>query len=266
VQEKNQFLLGLLSHLLQICGARPVETLDEFNEKANKVKETMQRFQKAEEEALDVLELASRRKKQMQAEREAAAAAEKEAARIREETEDKERKEIEAEVFKKEQEAAAAAAVADRERRALMTAEKSSPVPQEVFQEDAEKILNIQREAMLQKQVEEKMRRNKLLADRKRREEKLSRESAMAVLYEREQQLMDERKEQKELKIMEKEDARSRHAAAYYLECQIAEITSVLAKERSEDIARFRRYLLFSVCILNNYKCINANLLLVKKR
>ena len=236
-----------MSHLLQICGARPVETLEEFNEKANKVKETMERFQKAEEEALDVLELASRRKKQLQAEREAAAAAaaaEMEAARLREEAEEKERKEIEAEFLKKEQEAAAAA---ERDRRALTTAEEKSSILQEqAVQEETEKIRSIQREAMLIKQLEDKKRRNQLLAERKRREEKLSRESAIAVLYEREQQLMDERKELKELKIMEKEDARSRHAAAYYLECQIAEISSVLAKERSDEIARFRRYSLFS--------------------
>ena len=249
-QEKNQFVLGLLSHMLQICGARPVESLNEFNEKANKIKEAMMRFQKAEEETLDVLELAARRKKQLQDEREAALAAaaaaaavsaqaEAEEARIREEAEEEKRKQLEAQRIIEEREEAALRSAQELARR---QAEKTQiEIDAANAAEESEKAIAVQRELMLQKRNEEKKRKILMLAERKRREEKISREIAMAALYEREQRIMDERREILEIRKMEKEDTRSRFAASYFIECQIAEISAELAKQRAEEIAKYRR-------------------------
>lgn len=234
--------------MFQICGAHPVETLEEFNEKAAKIKEAMEKFQKVEEEALDVLELASRRKKQLQLEREAALAAAADAA-ARAEAYAKEealkKLDIEAEETKR----------VEVEIPVLSSRTQNTPPINETVDNDAadaDTILSFQKAAAAQKLLEDKKRKHLLAAERIKREQKLSRDAAMAVLYEREQTAMDNKREIQETKKMTKEDERSRHAASYFIECQIADMSAELAKERADELAGYRRYILILAFIINH--------------
>jgi hypothetical protein len=250
LQEKTTYILGLFSHMFQICGAKPVETLDEFNEKARKVREAMESFQRAEQETFDVLELAAKRKKQQQEEREAAEAAAAAAANAANAALALEEVDAESSIDHTIFEEEAAARFAEDER--LPTREREGTADSgrktanddnsDVRNEEEEaKLLSIQQAAIAQNRLDEKKRKHALKAERRRREEKLSREAAMAVLYEREQEAMDSRREAAELKKMAKEDSRSRHAANFFIECQIAEMSAELAKQRFSELNGYRR-------------------------
>jgi hypothetical protein len=87
----------------------------------------------------------------------------------------------------------------------------------------------------------EKLRRTQLNIERKKRQMRQSRQSQLEILYLREQEERDRQQERRETKQMTKEDKRSRFAAEYAMECEVAEISKKIAKEKAKELRKLRR-------------------------
>lgn len=235
VQERNSFILGLISNLAQMCGIHPSDVVV-VEEKSSDV----------DDEVFDVLALSEVRKKQREAEIKEKKRAEyerilAEKASIEKETEE-EATRIEKELKELAKKEAADLAI-EREYAAhemvrleiIRREEEAALLDQE---RELERIENDNRRERLNT---EKEKRLKLADERRRREAWAAKKAEMDVLYDKEREVAEMKNEARELKAMAKEEFRCHHAEDYFKECEIAERSADLSKHKSKLLIQSRK-------------------------
>jgi chemotaxis protein histidine kinase CheA len=248
LQERNSYILGVISNLAQICGIKPTkeriaESLshaqhDELEDEEELVEEVAEVF--------DVIAMAEQRREQQA--RENAAAAE-EQKRLDEErfnekqkrrSEKRERKEARQAELKLQEDAVVELERQEREARvaeeARLRAEKASKEAHEAAEKE-----KAEAEKRRLKHQAEKEKRSRLAEERQRREQKAIRQAELEIFYERERLAKEQLSEERELIKMAKEDMRSRFAAEYAAALELSFRTAILAKEKAAELMRLRR-------------------------
>jgi hypothetical protein len=248
LQERNAYILGVISNLAQICGIRPTkENIDTSLEHAQH-DELDDEEELAEDvaEVFDVIAMAEKRRHQEVLESTKAA----EELRLKEEelyiekqkrkSEKREMKETRAAELKRQQEVTAELerqqmeALAEEEARAKLDKE-AREVAAAAEREHAEA------EKRRLKYQADKEKRSRLAEERVRREQKAIRQAELEVFYERERLAREQLDEEKELIKMAKEDMRSRFAAEYSAAVELAFRGAVLAKQKAAELMRLRK-------------------------
>jgi hypothetical protein len=91
------------------------------------------------------------------------------------------------------------------------------------------------------RRAKDKMQRAQANLERKKRMLKQARQQELEVFYERERNERERAAEKRELKVMHKEDLRSKFAEDFRIECQIIELSKEIAKEKAIDLKALRR-------------------------
>lgn len=200
-QERSSFVLGLISNLVQICGIKPVVTLEKFNEETEKDRQMKLEQQILKEKEEDVLELARRRKKKLEEEEKIKFQLEQEAMEKNNfptEYSDENNEEIDWMEMSHN---------SGNSKTDLLP--ESKAFTNTIIDKEAEELEQIAaRKALVKKKMEEKKKAAKIALERKKREDKLLSQSSLDVFYERERILRDLKNEAHERKIMLKEDER----------------------------------------------------------
>lgn len=242
LQERNTFMLGLISNLAQMCGFQPIRETVIERVKAEKEAEEKALQQKAELEMFDVLDLASRRKQEQKRategkiEQERLEEEERQALLLQQE----ENEFITRKTLIAEEEAQMIARAREQEE-ATRKDEKDRLAAAESKAEAEEQRLEKERKSVEARKAAELSKRNQMVADRRKRELQATINAERQVFYQREQEEKDRKRELQEVIKMRKEDARSKFAADYQIECEIAEISAKLSKIKAQELERHRR-------------------------
>lgn len=235
IQERNGFILGLVTNAAMLCGINPL-VLEDGRKKNGDV----------DEEIFDVLVMAERRREQIaREEQEAKEQAKREEQerkkkrrearqlnRAEREEEEREQRRIQAE----EEELQRAADEEKSRLEGLRQLDEAGRLAQEVKdKEDKDE------EAKRERQIVEREKRAKLALERKQRELKAARKAEMEVLYEKERLYAEQKLEAREILLMEKEDSRSVFAREYHRHCMLLEESNKLAAEKAQLLHEYRR-------------------------
>lgn len=235
IQERSSFLLGFISQLVQLCGihassAPPVAAVNNASSSENSVTESNS---ESIDEILDVLNLGGSNDTTTKHDHSSSMRADDDLSVVSATTVTP----SSASNDRRSQTANRKVEATNEEKR------QSDEINREMkLQEEQElAFAKEQRQYAKEQQAADKLRRSQIAADRKKRDLKAARDTELQYLYQREQEEAEQKAESKELQKMSKEDRRSKFAAEYYIECQIAENSAILAKERAITLAAYRK-------------------------
>lgn len=86
-----------------------------------------------------------------------------------------------------------------------------------------------------------RLHKQRLLLERKKKQLKQQRQSELEIFYQREQEAWDQQHEFYERKKMSKEDYRSKCAAEYFYQCEINEASKLIAKEKAQEMKYWKK-------------------------
>jgi len=231
LQERTNFILGLVGNLAQICGIHPswqAVAAAGGRQKAN-----------ADDDFMDVLRASEERAAKREEERRAAEAAriqkereKREAKRQRKDAKaamkDKERRELEEAAAKRLAEESAAAEEMAREREQQM-AEEAARVAAEVAR---------RRRALRDEEKEAQIKRAE---ERKRRADERAYEQMLQAIYQQSVEFGDQETAREEILLMEREDIRSHYANQFFHYEEACARSQAIARDKLNEVFYFRR-------------------------
>ena len=244
LQERTEFLLGVVGNLAQLCGApawggggTPPRTASRGGALGSRGGGVT--FDQEDDEMFDVLKLAEGRAEKRTAEREAA-----EAARAAAERDKKSLKRAKRDAKMAAKEAERVEAEAGAARRLAKETAAADAAQREGEWEAAEKAaLRVEAEQRaLKARLEGEREANAArLAERQRRREDQVREQMLQELHTQSQEYLDELRSHHEWGLMEREDFRSQCALQYHLYEEACAHTLAVAAQRTGELFASRR-------------------------
>ena len=231
LQERTNFILGLVGNLAQICGIHPswqAVAAASGRQKAS-----------TDDDMMDVLQMSEERAAKREEERQAA-----EVARVQKEREKREAK---------RQRKDAKAAVKDKERRELEEAAaqrlaEESAAAEEMAREreqqvaaEAARVAAEEARRRRERRDEEKEAQVQRAEERKRRAEERKREQILQAILQQSVELGDQETARQEVLLMEREDTRSHFANQYYHYEVACARSQVIARDKLNEVFYFRR-------------------------
>eukprot|EP01040_Poterioochromonas_malhamensis_P013046 gene13046-14311_t len=232
LQERNSFVLSIISNLAKLYGIQSYSSL------ASNAAATMARNQKKkkgstlDENDDDIFDVLSFGEKVEQFTNDMANAS------LLSTTSDEDLNTFQLSNMEDEEEEA-------KELNTTMSSEKVSALqtPRDDF-EDYDEMgdeSSIVKKRNQQESIHERLQRAQLNVERKKKAAKQARALHMEIFYQREQEARDRANEQRERKLMTKEDARSKFAADFLTETEIQALTKQIAREKAIELKRLRK-------------------------
>ena len=230
LQERTNFLLGLVANVAQICGVHPIfETIDMRD----------RRKAREDEELLDMMKESERRALQREAERNALDASKLERERAKQELkrQKKDAKKMANEIERRELEEAAALNLA----QATAVADEMQKERDRLLAQELEERTKLEARLRKERLEEEKLAQRLRGEERKRRKDEQIKEQLMRELLEQSTEYLDVERAKYETLAMEKEDTRSHFANQYYLYEESCKYTHSIVKDKVDELYYSRR-------------------------